>query len=233
MKKLTTRFFVLLLALSWAADGRAFSLLGPFKTYQVQGIGYNLPGDLGGPMTLSEGYRWNVRTVTYALDQSFIEYFGSNGIAAIDAAMKIFNDLPDYNQITNDGSSLYIRGQRIPTDTKRTKYEAQALGLIDVKSSVLPLILEEVGLAAAERWIFALRARTVTTVNGVTRTNYSVVKENFDPITLQSSSYVDGVLYTYTVQEFMGPPVDFADAIEQVALTDATFPFSSVSGGSG
>ena len=65
-----------------ARSTQAFSLLGPYKTWQVQAIGYNLPGDIGGPMTLSEGYRWNVPTIYYAFDQSFIAYFGSNGMAS-------------------------------------------------------------------------------------------------------------------------------------------------------
>jgi hypothetical protein len=39
----------------------AFSLLGPYDTWQVTPLGYNLPGDIGGPKSPPEGYRWNVR----------------------------------------------------------------------------------------------------------------------------------------------------------------------------
>jgi hypothetical protein len=183
MKELKKLFLVLVIALASSTSAPAFSLLGPAKAYQQQAIGYQLPGDIGTPMSLSEGYRWNVPTLTYAFDQSFIAYFGSNGMAAVDAAVKILNDLPEYSLITNDTTSLYIDGLPIPTDTKRVNYEAQALGLRDVKSAVLPLLLEEMGLADPERWVFALRARTTETFNGVTFTNYSVVKLNFDPIT--------------------------------------------------
>src|SRR6266853_306414 len=127
MKRLNSKFVILLLVLGTSRIGMSFSLLGPFKAYQVQGIGYALPGDIGGPMTLGEGYRWNLPTITYAYDQSFIEYFGTNGMAAIDATVKILNDLPPFSQITNDASSLYIAGIRVPTDTARVNYEAQAL----------------------------------------------------------------------------------------------------------
>src|SRR5712692_2869756 len=175
MKRLTTKFVVLLLVLGAARVGMAFSLLGPFKAYQVQGIGYALPGDIGGPMTLGEGYRWNLPTITYAYDQSFIDYFGSNGIVAVDAAVKILNDLPPFSQITNDASSLYINGLRVPTDNYHLNYEAQALGLADLKSTALVLLLEELGLAEPERWVWALRGRATVTAGGVTFTNYSVI----------------------------------------------------------
>ena len=52
----------LALLLAWL-PGRAgaFSLLGPFSagTWQVTPLGYNLPGDIGGPMARpDEGFRW-------------------------------------------------------------------------------------------------------------------------------------------------------------------------------
>src|SRR6266446_3010274 len=231
MKRLTTKLVVLLLVLGAVPIGLAFSLLGPFKAYQVQGLGYNLPGDIGGPMTLGEGYRWNLPTITCACDQSFIDYFGSNGIAAVDAAVKILNDLPPFSQITNDSSSLYINGLRVPTDNAHVKYEAQALGLADLKSTALILLLEELGLAEPERWVWALRGRATVTVNGVTFTNYSTIKLNYDPITRQSSSYVNGALYTYTIEDPIGRLM-YADAIE-LSADPLAFPFSSVAGGSG
>ena len=48
---------LLLLLLGVARSGLAFSLLTPLLPWQVTAIGYNLPGDIGGPATLTEGYR--------------------------------------------------------------------------------------------------------------------------------------------------------------------------------
>src|SRR6266487_708950 len=77
------------LALGGVRTGTSFSLLGPYAPWQVTPIGYNLPGDIGGPMRLSDGYRWNVPVITYGFDPSFIGYFGTNGIAAVEAAFQI------------------------------------------------------------------------------------------------------------------------------------------------
>ncbi len=72
-----------LLTLSVARVG-AFSLLGPYADWMDQTLAYKQPGDIGGPMDINEEYRWNVPVVTYAFDQSFLDYFGSNGAAAVE-----------------------------------------------------------------------------------------------------------------------------------------------------
>jgi len=38
----------------------AFSLLGPYADCMQHTNGFRQPGDIGGPMGISEGYRWNV-----------------------------------------------------------------------------------------------------------------------------------------------------------------------------
>ena len=80
-----TLFLALMLGALCQAHG--FSLLGPLPSHptaaptapadwQVGAIGYDLTGDIGGPMNLGEEYRWNTPHVTYAFDQSFLIYFG-------------------------------------------------------------------------------------------------------------------------------------------------------------
>lgn len=197
---------VLGLALGMAERSFGFSLLGPYSTNQVQAIGYQLTGDIGGPMLLHEGYRWNSPVITYAYDASFLYYFGSNGVVAIEKAMKILNDLPAASQISPTELSKY------PTDTQRLNYRASSLGLLDIKSIALGVLLEELGLASPDRWVWALQSRTVRTVGNTTITNYVVVKKNYDPITITPSSYVNGTLYTYRIREFTNP--DYADAVE-------------------
>src|SRR5881392_1900549 len=103
MKRLTKKLF-LLLALVLAVASTGFSLLGPFKNgpapndWQAAGfggrpagLGYTLAGDIGGPMAPLEAYRWNVPIITYAFDESFIDYFGPAGVAAVSNAFQMLN----------------------------------------------------------------------------------------------------------------------------------------------
>ena len=210
-----------------ATAAQGFALLGPYYAWQVERIGYNLAGDIGGPKTLNEGYRWNIPIITYAFDQSFVNYFGPRGIQAVEEAIAIFNNLPPMNSIRDNGVDLLIRGVPVPTDTLRRNDEAEVLGLLDVKSVALHLLLEELGLAEAERYVWTLRARA--TFSNPDRTNYSVIQLNFDPITRQPSRFVNGVMYRYDIFEFQNP--DVAEPVEDPVDVLATFPFSSVSFG--
>src|SRR5579864_3591296 len=70
-----------------AFRSQAFSLLGPFTDWMYATNGYHLGYDIGGPMNINEGYRWNVPVVTYGFGKSFLDYFGSNGVAAVEGAI--------------------------------------------------------------------------------------------------------------------------------------------------
>ena len=199
-----------LVAALLASDARAFSLLGPFNSWQVNGLGYQFPGDIGGPMTLHEGFRWNVPVITYAFDKSFIDYFGPDGVRAVNEALQHFTDLDAANKISDDLSEY-------STSTLRYNYEAQALGILDLKSTVMSMIMEQMGFAEPIRYTFTLRARTITTVGMISFTNYTTIMRNYDPVSLSLSPYVNGALYTFLNREFRAPPFDYADAVEQVA----------------
>lgn len=203
-----------LLIASVPSNLHAFALLGPFKDWQVQRIGYRLGGDIGGPTTPLEAYRWNVPLITYAFDESFLRYFGANGVAAVDEAIKIFNDLPPATQVNLDN---------YPLDTKLSNPTAEAAGLLDLKSYTMRILLEELGLAEAERWVWALRSRVI--INNVT--NFTTINLNYDPVTLRPSRFVNGVPYGFEI--FDGQVI--SDAEEFVRVDPfPNVPFSSVSG---
>src|SRR4051794_7001088 len=82
------------------------------------------------------------------LRPKFLDYFGSNGVAAVEGAIKILNDLPRASDITLTN---------FPTDAARFNYTASAANLFDLKSATLPLLLEQMGLAPPTRNIFDLR----------------------------------------------------------------------------
>lgn len=211
-----------------APASRAFSLLGPFKDgangvadgWQAAGygglpggLGYTLLYDIGGPMFLTEAYRWNVPTITYAFDESFIRYFGTNGMFAVRKAFDILNALPPCTAMSADLTEFPEEGTREVNNT------AQALGLHDIKSLVLAAMMEQLGLANPQRFVWGLRSRTV--IQGVT--NYTVLPMNYDPVTYRWTPYINGVLYAYRVIEPLGPAgQEYASAVE-IALGDPTY----------
>ncbi len=211
----------------------AFALLGPVQPWMQVTNGVIGPGDIGGPMDISNEYRWNVPVVTYGFDQSFMDYFGTNGVAAVEGAIQILNNLPP-------ASSIVLTNY--PFDSQRINYLAQAQGLLDLKSETLTFLLEQLGLAQATRSIFVLRKWSPRFIspfpNGFTTESDWVdwaypdyiSQLNFDPVTLALSHNVNGTLYTaYMViqpnlQFFVPYPVDFfADEYDTVADIDTLF----------
>ncbi|TAL01029.1 MAG: hypothetical protein EPO07_08925 [Verrucomicrobia bacterium] len=209
MLRFIQRLILALALIGGATKASAFSMIGPFAVddtgavWQVQRIGYlTILGDIGGPMNLGEEYRWNIPTIIYGYDESFLNYFGQQGVNEIEKAIAILNAVPAASKMSAD-----LR--EFPTDTRRFNQRASALGLLDLKTQALGLLVEELGLASPERFVWTLRNRDVR--GGITF--YDVIKRNFDPVTLAPSSYVNDTLYTYTIFDPILPG-PFADAVE-------------------
>ena len=100
-------------------------------------------------------------------------------------AVAILNGLPAMSDLSAD-----LR--EFPTEAKRLNYRASALGIIDLKSMALGILVEELGLACPERYTWTLRDRRVI----VNIPQYLVIQRNFDPVTWRYSAYVNGTLYT-------------------------------------
>lgn len=201
------------LALS-ARPAAAFSLLGPPPAsssapdgYQQPVIAYHLEGDIGGPKNLGEEYRWNTPHLFYAFDTSFLDYFGSNGVFAVEQAIGIFNNLTNFSAMSFDLAEF-------PLEVTRNNYTAQALNLIDLKSVALAMILEELGLADPVRYTWCLRDRRPLPNQSCPFMHYDVIMRNFDPVTFEPSRYVNGTLYSYEIVEACTGPNPLADAIE-------------------
>jgi hypothetical protein len=204
----------------------AFSLLGEVEAWQIPAIGHNEPGDIGGVKNLGEEYRWNLPVITYGFDSSFLNYFGSNGVAAVDAAFNILNSLPPFSTMNRDLDEFPLLDPEsgISTtfrDSRRENPRARANSLLDLKSITMSVVLEELGLAEPERFVWTLRDRR--TPGNPPRTNYLVMMRNFDPATGFPSAYVNGTRYTYEILE---DPQANADAFE--IAPDPEFAFSSV-----
>ena len=177
-------------------------MLGPVQPWMQTTNDVISPGDIGGPMCISNGYRWNVPVVTYGFDQSFWGYFGSNGVAAVEGAIQILNNLPPVSQIVLTN---------YPFDSQGVNSAAESQSLYDLKSETLSLLLEHLGLAQPERYVFVLKQWTpafLTTPSELDWINWAipdfVVQGNFDPQTLATSPYVNTTLYTADVYSLFG-----------------------------
>jgi hypothetical protein len=192
----------------------AFSLLGPYDVWMQPTNGFQQPGDIGGPMNLGAEYRWNVPVLTYSFDQSFLDYFGSNGVFAVEQAIQILNDLPPVSQL--DPANY-------PPEATRVNYLAQSVNLTDVKSKTLAVLLEQLGLTQPTRHAFDVYSFYFMNGNAVVQT----VVRNFDPITFAPTNWVNDTGYNYvlntvtngtsisvTAEEFPINPLDnFATAV--------------------
>jgi len=166
-------------------DGGATPLDNPTLITEINGpVFLGEPALIGGPMLLGNGYRWNVPVVTYGFDQSFINYFGTNGVAAVTSAINLLNTLPPASQLVP---------ANYPLDSQDINYAATSLTLADLKSTTLFLLLEHLGLAAPDQYAFNIRELTIN--NGVV--DAVVVQRNYDPVTHQPSAYVNGNLLAY------------------------------------
>jgi hypothetical protein len=224
LRKLKTFLSIALLTIV-AERAYGFAMLGLPEAWMLNELNYNSP--VKGPMNLGDEYRWNSSIITYGFDQAFLNYFGADGVRAVKEAVTILTNLPAASEMSADLSEFQI-------DTRRRNYEADALGLFDLKSEALATMLNQLGVGCAERWTWCIRARI--------RPNqidfFSVTKRNFDPVTWRPSSYVNGQLYTYFVQQITANP-DSWDAIDLAvdpaqpilstvaALTDVAGPFGA------
>jgi hypothetical protein len=188
-----------------------FALAGPIgfggDSYQTVLIGYNLgpanfPTDVVAPKNLGEQYRWNTKNIYYTFDASFLQYYGTNGAAQVDAAFAILNGLSNVDSYS-PGLSEW------PLNSSRFNFTAANASLLDVKSFVLIEMMEQLGLAEPDRWTFCLRDRNIPVGAVCPNYIYNVIQRNFDPVTQNYSTYVNGVLYTFNIIEVCSDPAAF------------------------
>jgi hypothetical protein len=210
LRKIAVWFGVACLLVSTVRT-HAFALLGPFAPWMQATNGVIQPGDIGGPMDIGSGYRWNVPVVTYGFDKSFLDYFGTNGVAAIQSAIQIINDLPP-------ASSLVLTNY--PFNTQSFNYTAQVQGLSDLKSQTLTILLEQLGLTHPTRNIFVIKQwssafapANYPSLYGISANSFLnyviwpdwfipdfIVMRNFDPQTFSASQYINGNLYDSLIE---------------------------------
>lgn len=222
MQQFIKKWLWLVLLAVGAQTGWSFALLGPeapvngADAWQTGEIGYDLAGlnagfsggpnwleDIGGPRNIGEEYRRNVKTIYYTYDSSFLQFFGSNGVAAVDSAVAIMNNLPNANSADPT---------QFPLDSQHLNYTASSYFLTDLKSTTLHLLVEQMGLAQPERFTWTLQDRYLPS-GGVCPPDeeYLVIQRNFGDTNsslneVASSDYVNNILYSYYITEICTGP---------------------------
>jgi hypothetical protein len=200
MLRLAKNSLLLLVVAAGVPSALAFSLAGPLAPWMTQERGYGT-GTTPGPMNITEGYRWDLPTITYGFDPAFVSYFGSNGVYAIEQAIKVLNDLPR-------ASDMDLT--KFPLSVTRENYRASALRLMDLKSVTLSLMLTELGLDIPELYVWTVRHEYHVPNSNPPIPVYYVIQRNFDPFTYEPSSYINGTLYTYSLFHSDNPHNAFA-----------------------
>lgn len=247
MRHLKNTFFLVAVMLAGLAfPVWAFSPAGPIgnnpkpdgaggngDAWQTPSLDYvTIGGDAVAPKNIGQEYRRNTSVLYYAFDENFTGFFdannSTNGTAAVDAAFTILNNLTNV-----DAYSAQLT--EFPLDSQKFNYTAQSLGLTDLKSTTLSILLEQLGLADPERFVWALHDRYIPPGGSCPLdVYYNVVQRNFDPVLDTYSSYVNGTLYTYDIVEFCTPLADGdLAATVPVPVDQVSDAFTSVAGGFG
>ncbi|HWI56863.1 MAG TPA: Ig domain-containing protein, partial [Bacillota bacterium] len=218
----------------------AFVLGGPInEAWQVRDLGYNITerGDLNAPKNLGEEYRRNLPVYYYAFDQSFLDYYGSNGVWAVDQAFGMLNAV-----LSTNVSSWSADLSEFPLAARRNNWRAGTVQLYDLKSHVFGMLLEQLGLGDAIRFNFCIHDRNagadcpIGNSYLVTMRNFGIVPSALDE--LQYSPYINGVLYTYFIRDYcQNPPPGYglseaANMPVNPADTGSYLPVASGSGAS-
>jgi hypothetical protein len=237
MLRSVKNIFWLLATVVGAQSALGFALIGPTDvagtadSFETADIAYNVgAAEHGTPKSLHDEYRRNTPIIYYAADQSFIQYFrgtnGDEGLRELDKAFAMYNSVGKVSQLNVDD---------YPEDSRRPNFQAQAIGLMDLKSEVMGLMSEQVGLFQPSRWVWMLSLRQQ--IPNVTPTcpfnmAYDIQQRNYsaDPVGQAdppTSSYVNGVLYSYFILETCRPPNPIADAVE-MPVDPLSQPYSAV-----
>ena len=138
---------------------------------------------------LGEEYRWNSPVLTYSYDESFLNYFGSNGVVAVEKAIKILNSIPPASSIkTNYPPSSSGENNLWNYPTRPDRFHARAYNnrVLDIKSYALAQLFSFMGLGYPEDSAFQLEFG-------------AVALRNWDPISYAPSKYVNGSLLSWVV----------------------------------
>ena len=178
-------------------QSHSFVLIGPMFPVRAA-ANFNITDDLGGPKELKHFFRWNNPYLTYTFDQSFVRYFGLEGMEAIHDAFRVVNDF----FIPADGSYKGVSSMDFARDGYLSNYNttwvnttAQNDQIIDIKSLALGMLVNQLGVGNPHRYAYTVRGISTNTTG--TQWSFDVRLLNFDPQTWQPTDVINGVQYSY------------------------------------
>ena len=215
-RTLMKAFCAIFLMVFGVRNASPFAFYGIREAYQDSNLGWSrllrlgYPDGFGyfnvfpetsyAPHNLGDEYRWNVPVLYYSFDESFLDYFGSNGVRAVDAGAALLNAVTNVDSYSSDLSEW-------PLDEMRFNEDAAALNLFDLKSATAEMLLTRLGLSDPERFVFGIRLRANTGIPTLPCPNFEYIinQLNFDPVTLTPSRYVNGNLLTWNIDQSCPP----------------------------
>jgi hypothetical protein len=200
---LRTLLFCIALA-GIARPAQAFVLIGLPAANQTPDR--NFTDDMGAPRDIKQFFRWNIPNLTYSFDASFVNFFGLDGINAVNEAFGVLNDFfvnSSYNGVT--ALDLVAHGFRSNYNSTAINITAQNAQVMDIKSLVLGMLVNNMGLGNPHRHAFSINS--ISTNLAGTQWNFNVVLRNWDPLTYTSSTNINGVGYSYRLIHDAPPSV--------------------------
>ncbi len=209
--------------------------MGPPNLSIPAGIGggqvpaFNFTDDMGAPQPIKEFFRWNMPYLTYSFDASFVQYFGLEGMVAVNEAVNVVN-----NFFSNDAyqgvSSMDLarHGFLSNYNSHAINVTAQNRQIIDIKSLALGMLINHLGLGNPHRYAYSLYGTNISASG--TQVNFNVVNRNFDPLTLQPTGSINNVSYSYRLIHDQTAGLPVAGALTLPTLMDMEEFTSDVSG---
>ena len=187
----------------------AFSLITPPQPWMLSELGYSDHGWRSGFGLIEHEYRWPIPFITYGFTQEFEDDFGQEGISEVKRAIEWFN-LTEADKLVLDN---------YPLRSESDNFSAAKQNLISFRSAAGTCILEQLGVGNPYRGIFTLNSvkpgigvMSEQSGNwfysfGVLSNSVAVVyNRNYDPLSLFPSRYINGELYTFSINDTLGTP---------------------------
>ena len=232
---------VLFVFLALRSGVDAFVLMGPPNAANEapNAALWNYTDDLGSPKTMDRQiprfYRWNTPYFVYSFDASFVNYFGLEGMESVHDAIGVVNDF--FSNADYEGMSqldLARHGFVGNHNTSWINTTAQNAQIIDIKSMVLGMMVNHLGLGNPHRHAFSIVG---TSTNASTNAlNISVALRNYDPTSARATDMVNGVQYSYRlvhdrpIQVGATPPTFGIADMEEFTADTTGNAWSSVAG---
>ena len=204
-------FFLLILLSAFSA--RAFVLMGEAEA--TEAANFNYVDDFGAPKEISLNgskrfYRWNMPYFVYSFDATFVQYFGLEGMDAVHEAFGVVNDFfinEDYEGVSE--LDLAKHGFVSNYNTTWVNTTAKNAQIIDIKSLVLGMIVDMLGIGNPHRWAYSITDARQNLAG--TQVIFETRLRNYDPMTHEPTDIINGVKYSYRlVHDAANPQVQAA-----------------------